>query len=40
MENHQFDIQEKNTGYNYQNTHLLKHDKTHSKYANDNKAKC
>ena len=39
MENHQFELLEKKSGYHFQNPHLLKQAMTHSSYANEHKAK-
>lgn len=39
MENHQFELLEKKSGYYFQNPHLLKQAMTHSSYANEHKAK-
>ena len=39
MENHQFELLEKKSGYHFQNRHLLKQAMTHSSYANEHKAK-
>ena len=38
MENHQFELLEKKSGYHFQNPHLLKQAMTHSSYANEHKA--
>ena len=37
MENHQFELLEKKSGYHFQNPHLLKQAMTHSSYANESK---
>ena len=39
MENHQFELLEKKSGYHFQNPLLLKQAMTHSSYANEHKAK-
>ena len=39
MENHQFELLEKKSGFHFQNPHLLKQAMTHSSYANEHKAK-
>ena len=39
MENHQFELLEKKSGYHFQNPHLLKQAMAHSSYANEHKAK-
>ena len=39
MENHQFELLEKKSGYHFQNPHLIKQAMTHSSYANEHKAK-
>ena len=39
MENHQFELLEKKSGYHFQNSLLLKQAMTHSSYANEHKAK-
>ena len=39
MENHQFELLEKKSGYHFQNHLLLKQAMTHSSYANEHKAK-
>ena len=39
MENHQFELLEKKSGYHFQNPPLLKQAMTHSSYANEHKAK-
>ena len=39
MENHQFELLEKKSGYHFQNPYLLKQAMTHSSYANEHKAK-
>lgn len=39
MENHQFELLEKKSGYHFQNPHLLRQAMTHSSYANEHKAK-
>ena len=39
MENHQFELLQKKSGYHFQNPHLLKQAMTHSSYANEHKAK-
>lgn len=39
MENHQFELLEKKSGYHFQNPHLLKQAMTHSSYANEHKAR-
>ena len=39
MENHQFELLEKKSGYHFQNPLLLKQAMTHSSYANEHRAK-